>query len=148
MIDVKHTAGFFAVLVAGCATAPQGPTLGEFLDQGAVRQSQPQVRALLSSRTLETLSPTGQAKVSLKFDPAGTFTGTVRAVSTGAVSRSSGTWSVEPDGRWCMDETLHDWNMKNKYCHYVFLLPQRIVGSESLTDRTAKAFVRDITDLK
>ncbi len=141
----------FAVvpMLVACATAPTGPTLGELLDQGAVRQSQSQVKALLAGRTLDTVSPSGQTQVALTFGPDGAFAGSVRSLtSTGATSRSTGTWSVDPDGKWCMDETLHDWNMRSRYCHYIFLAGDKLIVSESPSDRGVKATVRKRSDLK
>lgn len=47
-----------------------------------------------------------------------------------------------------MDETLHDWNMRSRYCHYIFLAGDKLIVSESPSDRGVKATVRKRSDLK
>lgn len=149
MLNSTLSVYLIAVGCVGCATQPAGPTLGELLDKGAVRQSQAQVKEQLVGRKLNTVSPSGQANVDLTFASDGTFSGVVRSLtSAGAISKSSGTWTVDESGKWCMDETLHDWNMKNKYCHYMYFLDDKLIVSESANDRTARATVRNRSDLR
>ena len=140
-----------SLILTACATQPTGPSLGEMLDQGATLVTRAQLVALLSGKTLDTLSPSGQAQSKLTFLQDGTFTGTVQALtgsSRGAVSRSSGKWTVDVDGKWCLDERLLDWNMRNTYCQYIFMLQDKVIRSESSTDRNARVFIRERSDLK
>jgi hypothetical protein len=126
--------------------------LGDLLDKGAVHQNQEQVVSQVTGHTLKTISPDGKAWLNFAFAADKTFTGTVRAFAqyslTDFTSKANGTWTVDPDGKWCLNITMTDWNMKQRSCFHLFFMPDQMVLSGSANDRAAQAGLRPRSDLQ
>jgi hypothetical protein len=137
-----------AMLLAGCATTtPTGPMLGHFLDQGAKQLSKAQYTGVMSERVVTGPSDSGKISLNLTFESNGTMSGTVTAISgqsAGAISRSTGTWTISEDGKFCLSEHLVDWNIRHSECNYMFVLGDEAIKSESATDRSVRTTVRKI----
>ncbi len=89
------------------------------------------------------LSQTGESKYELTYNTDGTFGGTVEQVaSPHSTSRSQGTWTVDADGKFCINETLVDWNMKLTNCSYFYTTGDAVFFTKSNTEREARAYFR------
>lgn len=131
-------------LIVGCATSARtGPTLGEYLDKGARKLNKVEYTAVMSGRVVTGQTPSGRATMNLTFDANGTMSGTVTA-NSGAVTKSVGTWTVDDNGKYCINEHLVDWNMRHSECSYMFVLGTEAIIADSDTDRSARTTVRAI----
>lgn len=118
-------------------------TLGYYLDRGAKQLKEEHVRKIYSGKTMRGTSITGESEFELTYNPDGTFEGNVKqTTSPYSSSRSRGTWTVDPDGKHCINETLVDWNIQLKNCLYFFYTGEAVFITKSNTDRDAKVYFR------
>lgn len=134
------------LLSCGIATLASAANLGEFLDKGAKKLGKAEQRSMVAQgRTVTGETFSGEARIELTFVPDGTFSGNVVVIKGRYIdekSKSTGTWTVDDNGRFCMKEHLVDWNRYNNYCYYSFALDDQLVLSLSDSDRSAKAVAR------
>lgn len=87
--------------------------------------------------TVSGLTSTGNAEFKLTFKADGTLLGHVRTLE-GATSGTFGTWTIDDDGKRCIDETLSAWNMKVQECAYTMKLGDKYFATRTATDRSRK----------
>lgn len=122
-MKIAALALFAAVVSTGTAEAQQ-LTLKEIQEKGAVRMTKEELLALIpgSTNTNPSFSSTNVRRFEHKAD------GTVYASATGAFAgsggRGSGTWSVNDEGRYCVDLTWpgRSGMLPEKWCAAVYKL--------------------------
>ena len=101
---MKHLISLL-LLVVGSVFAQGTETLGYYLDKGAKPLTEEQVRKIYTGRTMSGISLTGESKYELTYNADGTFGGTVQqTASPHSTSKSQGTWTVDAEGRFCINE--------------------------------------------
>lgn len=132
--------GLLAVVVMPAAAADSEETLGSYLSRGAKALTTEQVKRLYSGR--RQVGETKEIKYDLTYEPDGLLQGSVSTLAPPySTSRSRGTWTVEGDGRMCIQEQLVDWGKSHDRCQYFFHLSGSIIISESPSDPAAKVRV-------
>lgn len=119
--------------VAGCASTPPAPTLGDMLDKGATRATRADMLTFLQlGGPPKVLTSPAGGRTSISYKADGTFDGTVQFGT--ASSRSTGRWTVEDNGRFCVDEKLLDWNKQAFKCYFMYHLNDQVLVIESMTE--------------
>lgn len=133
-------AALLVAVVMPAAAADPEETLGAYLSKGAKALTPDQVRRLYTGR--RQVGETKEIKFDLTYQADGVLQGTVSTLAPPySTSRSQGTWTVEGDGRMCIQEQLVDWGKSHDRCQYFFHLSGSIIISESPSDPAAKVRV-------
>lgn len=121
----------------GCAGVAQAQTtLGALLDQGARK---------LTATEAGRLAPLGVVRQVADSDtvvmiyPNGTVVGSVTNKQGHGSSEARGTWTMDTNGRRCVDVDLPGFNMKWKQCAYTYRLGEQLFAAASDSDRSAIA---------
>ena len=99
-------------------------TLGEAINMGAKKVLKEEFLSLLPA-TMSGISSTGKTRFELKQKADGSFSGWVTTVQGNASTGSFGTWSMDENGKRCVDETLSSWSMNWKECNFLFKVSGR-----------------------
>src|SRR5471030_1071823 len=87
-------------------------TVGELLDAGATKATKDQMVAAVAGTKITGPTSSGKADINIDFKADGTFSGYVTSRQAGVgTSGSVGKWTVDANGKLCMDEYLSAWNM-------------------------------------
>lgn len=121
--------------------------LGELLDMGAVKMGKEEWLSKLPA-SYSGISFSGKVKFRFDFEANGKFSGFVESTQGTASTGSFGTWTMDDNGKKCIDEKLTSWNMTWNECYYTFKLGDRIFASPSDIDRSAQIMARTISPMK
>ena len=141
------------VIVVACSialfpfggSAQQPNTVANLLDRGGKRLTRDEVAALLSGATVSGTQigrPTTTFEMLYKADGAASGTAFNRAGSRGDVLTVTGTWTIDADGRLCVD-LRNNYGFPIQGCTVYFLL-EGSYYSASGEGRDAELYRRDI----
>lgn len=127
----------WCVAALSCVGAVQAQTtLGALLDQGARK---------ITAAEASMLAPLGVVRQVVDSDtvvmiyPNGTVVGTVSNRQGHGSSAARGTWTMDTNGRRCVDVDLPGFNMKWTQCAYTYRLGDQLFAAASDSDRSAIA---------
>lgn len=129
-----------SMLASSGSTSAQTLTLGEILDRGAVKVSKESFGALLPGGFGPSVWPDKKGEADVTYQADGTFFGHAKHYASGSTSRSMGTWTANPNGKFCVDEKLPDWGKAYQQCFFRFIVDNEIF--DSATDSERDSFVR------
>lgn len=121
------------LLAAGCASTLPSLTLGDMLDKGAIKASRADILKFqqVGGPPQVLTSPAG-GQVNIRYKEDGSFDGTVQFGA--ASSRSTGRWTLDDNGRFCVDEKLLDWNKQVFKCYFMYHLGDQVLVIQSMTE--------------
>ena len=122
------------LLAAGAAQAQS--TLGDLLDRGAQKLSLSEVRALGDLRLMRS-TPDADAFMTMRAD--GSVVGIVHNKEGHGSSEAVGSWSMDANGRRCVDAALPAFNSHWKQCGYTYRIGASIYFAPSDSDRSVAA---------
>lgn len=135
----------FVLLSSFAASAAAQETLGELLDAGAVKVPKEYLLPAMAGTKITGLTSSGKAEMNIELKEDGTVSGYVVAVHNGASSGTVGKWTVDENGKSCIDERLTQWNMEHNECWFTYRLDSRtfrtITGSEDRNTRVIRSSV-------
>lgn len=141
-----HIKILWAVSLSAVFTYAQAQTtLGELLDAGATKITKDQMVAALGGAKITGATSSGKADMNIDFKADGTFSGYVTSRGAGGTSGSVGKWTVDANGKTCIDEYLSAWNMHHKECWFSYRIAeqsyQTISDSENPDTKVIKSQV-------
>jgi hypothetical protein len=123
--------------LTGCASVPDGPTVGELLAKGG--------RLVTKSEFVKTLPakihmkwPNGRGEEDLVLSADGKITGTGLTYSSKSTSPVEGKWTMADDGKLCSPKTFTAWGVSTNVCWYGYYVGNEAYGATS-TDPSSKA---------
>ena len=134
----------YAIAIASSGLACAQSTVGELLDQGAVKLGKDDWIAVLPITSSGVWS-SGDGETQADFKADGTFSGNARDYIYGTSSGVYGTWKVDDFGMVCFDEKFSRWTTTTKGCFVRFKLGEQFFHAPSATDRGAKVVKRTYT---
>lgn len=127
-----------AAIVMACAatalsnTASAQSTFGEFLDMGGTKVLKPEWQSILPASI--TRRTQAGSDVHLVFLADGTLTGTIK-IASGASSPITGTWTMDDNGKRCINERFIVWSQTYSECSYMYRYKDKYYGSPTDSDR-------------
>ena len=122
-----------AVVLFSCAAAQAQSSLGQILDEGAVKLSPEEVQALGDIRFVRK-AVDADAYMTLRAD--GTVVGMVHNKQGHGSSEAVGTWRLDGSGKRCADVDLPAFRMQMQQCGYTYHLGREIFFAPSDSDRS------------
>lgn len=146
---IRTTKALVAVASFAMVTCVQAQsTIGELLDAGAVKLSREQVVAGLSGTKIVGITSTGRAEMNIDLNADGTLSGVVTSLRNASTSGSVGKWTVDENGRTCIDETLTAWSMRHQECFFSYRLGDQSYRTVSDSEERGTVVVKSQTILK
>lgn len=129
-----------AALLACAGGAHAQSTLGELIDLGARKITPAQAQAL---GPLGITRQGADSNVFMTLHPDGTVVGSVDNRQGHGSSPAHGTWTMDANGKRCVDVALPAFGMTWNQCGYTWQLGHQLFAAPSDTDRNARvtAFV-------
>lgn len=131
----------FVLLAIWVSNAWSQETLGALLDAGATKLTGDAWRAQLPI-TFGGIDFTGGVDFTFTYKADGSFSGNAVGTHGEGSSGSFGKWTMDGNGRHCIDETLSAWNMRWDECFYVYKIGDRYFATQNDSDRSARAMQR------
>lgn len=125
-----------ACLLLAASAAQAQATLGELLDQGARKLHLAEVRALGDLRLMRS-APDADALLTMRAD--GSVVGVVHNKQGHGSSEAVGSWTMDGNGRLCVEVALPAFNSHWKQCGYTYRIGASIYFAPSDSDRSVAA---------
>lgn len=125
----------FLLAAAGVPCLAQS-TVGDLLDKGGQKLVKADYDALVPFR-MTYVWPQGGGEGDLIYKPDGTLSGSEYQYSSRSESPTTGTWTADEEGKWCLKKYMTLWNSRTDRCWYTWKLGNDFYGSGE-TDRAAR----------
>jgi hypothetical protein len=127
-----------SLLMSGLTAAALAQSnIGELLDKGGKKVIKADFDALLPLR-VKYKWPQGGGDGDLVYAADGTLQGTESHWRSRSDSPTTGTWTFDDNGRWCIKKSLIAWNTTTDLCWYLFQAGDRYFMSQADIDRSAR----------
>ena len=136
-------------LTAAFTYAHAQSTLGELLDAGAKKLTKEQIVSAMAGTKITGPTSSGRAEMNIDLNTDGTLSGYLTSLQGGSTSGTIGKWTVDTNGKACIDERLTAWNMNHQECWFSYVLGEEyfrtVTDSE---DRDTKVVKKSTTIVK
>jgi hypothetical protein len=139
--NLSATCGALMLVGASMAIAQEPANLGEILDKGAKRLEAGMLKALVTGAKVEGKSFKGRTEIEFTYQADGKVTGRVWYTHPDVSPAVNGTWSINDQGRLCVD-LMGGWG-QFKGCNPWYSVNNVYYSAES-DDRSAFARMRKV----
>ncbi len=126
------------LILGGCASVPDGPTVGELLSKGGRQMTKADFVKNLPAR-IQQQWPNRKGEEELFYSVDGKITGTGKHYASKTTSPAEGTWKIEDDGKLCVPKKWTAWGSSTNLCWYGYVVGGELYGTLK-TDPTSRAY--------
>ena len=137
-LPITSALGAVLLALAGCASVPEGPTVGDIVAQGAKRITKQDFQDRLPAR-IQQQWPNGQGEEELFLARDGKVTGTGLHYASKGTSSVEGTWSVADDGKLCIPKKFTVWGTSTNLCWYGYTVGTTMYAAQT-TEPSSKVY--------